>query len=274
MFEPNRYHRVYFELIRKAKAAVRKKGQGVYYEMHHILPKCIVPDFANLRLHPENGVLLTAREHFIAHRLLCKFTLGEARTKCLRAYHAVCYKTRREGATPTSLQYRKAREAHVEATKGKTRGSKVPTWSLCNNLYEFEQLLTELVKEGETDNSIAKRYSVSAAAVSMWRYKLNIERRRPKLKDRVWLEEQYATLSRTAECIAQEIGCTGTAVQQSLKRFGIERRKGNQRWQDSLLHNEEWMIEQIKAKRSHTAIAAEIGCSRPTVATAIKKLSL
>ena len=62
----------YLELITSAKSVARKRyptadSRYVYYEQHHILPKSLYPDF---RLHKENLVLLTAREHFIAHKLL------------------------------------------------------------------------------------------------------------------------------------------------------------------------------------------------------------
>lgn len=43
-----------------------------YTEEHHILPKCLFPEFKNLRHNPWNGVKLSAREHFIVHQLLVK----------------------------------------------------------------------------------------------------------------------------------------------------------------------------------------------------------
>lgn len=42
-----------------------EKGKGIYYESHHILPKCL-----NGSNKKDNLVLLTAKEHFIAHKLL------------------------------------------------------------------------------------------------------------------------------------------------------------------------------------------------------------
>lgn len=52
----------------------RAKGRTLdgYYEKHHIIPKCLNgPD------NPENIVLLTAREHFVAHLLLVKIYPNE-----------------------------------------------------------------------------------------------------------------------------------------------------------------------------------------------------
>lgn len=60
------YKILYDKFINNAKRLPRSKKDG-YFESHHIVPKCMGGnnDKANL-------VLLTAREHFIAHKLLCK----------------------------------------------------------------------------------------------------------------------------------------------------------------------------------------------------------
>jgi len=64
------YQKVYNNIIYKAKSENRKKlsktnSVYIYYENHHILPKCL-----GGTNDPENLVLLTAREHFICHKLL------------------------------------------------------------------------------------------------------------------------------------------------------------------------------------------------------------
>lgn len=61
------YQLIYNNIINNALTSNRSKGKDVYYERHHIIPKCLggTNDKDNL-------VNLTAREHFIAHRLLCK----------------------------------------------------------------------------------------------------------------------------------------------------------------------------------------------------------
>ena len=66
------YQKIYNQLIQKAQSENRVKVEGgTYYEAHHILPKCIGGGgkTSQWRTHP-NIILLTAREHFIAHRLL------------------------------------------------------------------------------------------------------------------------------------------------------------------------------------------------------------
>ena len=65
------YEKVYYSIInyalRKEISGQRWKGDGKYYELHHIIPRCLngIDDKKNL-------VLLTPREHFICHWLLFK----------------------------------------------------------------------------------------------------------------------------------------------------------------------------------------------------------
>lgn len=64
----SKYYKIYNDIIEKAITTNRYKNKDVYYENHHILPKSLggTDDKDNL-------ALLTAREHYIVHKLLCKF---------------------------------------------------------------------------------------------------------------------------------------------------------------------------------------------------------
>ena len=62
----------YFDFIESILSKKRVKvsklsSDYVYYESHHILPKSLFPELAAEK---DNQILLTAREHFIAHKLL------------------------------------------------------------------------------------------------------------------------------------------------------------------------------------------------------------
>jgi hypothetical protein len=61
------FEKLYNGIIKKARGENRKKKNGIYYERHHITPKCI--GGTNDK---ENLVLLTAREHLACHFLLTK----------------------------------------------------------------------------------------------------------------------------------------------------------------------------------------------------------
>ena len=76
MFIENKYKIIYFRIIDNAK---ERKISG-YIEKHHVIPKCIggLDDISNI-------VELTAREHYICHRLLTKITTGEIKRKMLFA---------------------------------------------------------------------------------------------------------------------------------------------------------------------------------------------
>lgn len=79
------YEKNYYDYIAYVKTLNRKKTKPtdpnfVYYENHHIDPKSNGGDNE-----PDNLVLLTAREHFLAHYLLTKFTTGALRQKMIFA---------------------------------------------------------------------------------------------------------------------------------------------------------------------------------------------
>lgn len=60
------YQNIYNQIIERAKSADRKKVKGgTYFENHHTIPRCLGGSNSN-----ENKVLLTAKEHFICHKLL------------------------------------------------------------------------------------------------------------------------------------------------------------------------------------------------------------
>lgn len=77
MFTNNKYFIYYNNIIEAAKSRVLT---NTYVEKHHIIPKSL--GGSNL---PDNIVQLTAKEHFICHRLLTKFTTGNDKHKMIYA---------------------------------------------------------------------------------------------------------------------------------------------------------------------------------------------
>jgi len=75
--------KIYDDLVKHAKKQKRLKN-GLYFENHHIIPKCLGGNND-----PENLVLLTLREHFVAHKLLT-YIYPEHRGIFL-AFHRLCY---------------------------------------------------------------------------------------------------------------------------------------------------------------------------------------
>ena len=75
--DETKYSKWYLDIIFKAKSEDRKKLKKdnpnyIYYENHHILPASIFPKYKLLKENIWNGVLLTAKEHFICHALIWK----------------------------------------------------------------------------------------------------------------------------------------------------------------------------------------------------------
>lgn len=66
------YQRIYNQIISRAK----HRTLDGYYELHHIIPKCIGGDDDE-----SNLIQLTAREHFICHMLLCEIYPDEIKLK-------------------------------------------------------------------------------------------------------------------------------------------------------------------------------------------------
>lgn len=95
------YSRIYDQLVLKAKTEVRSKGV-VYYEKHHIVPECM-----NGSNDPCNLVLLTAREHYLAHWLLVKIYGGH---KLVSAFNKMCRMSSNQQRRFTSFQYENAKK--------------------------------------------------------------------------------------------------------------------------------------------------------------------
>lgn len=78
-FEINKYHNLYFRIVKNAQSKDNSKN---YHETHHIIPKSLEgkDDILNL-------VILTAREHFLCHYLLCKFVKNQSKYKMLHAFN-------------------------------------------------------------------------------------------------------------------------------------------------------------------------------------------
>lgn len=72
---------MYDSIVQNARKSNRKVDSTTY-ECHHILPRSLGGDD-----NPENLVLLTFREHYLAHTLLPKFTIGKDKMKMCFALH-------------------------------------------------------------------------------------------------------------------------------------------------------------------------------------------
>jgi len=120
MFLQNKYTKWYFSIIENAKKQHRAKKQNIYYESHHIIPKCM------------NGieeVFLTGKEHFICHLLLCRMLTGSNKHKMINALIKMAFSKsdgqERYTSSSFSLVRKLISEKNTEMFKGKSKSEKV-----------------------------------------------------------------------------------------------------------------------------------------------------
>ena len=103
------YKKIYDQLIEKR---LREPARG-YTESHHIIPKSLggSNDSSNL-------VNLTLREHFIAHRLLTKFTTGRDKIKMMDAIWGMINRT---GMTLNSYCYESVRSDFMKTVSERVK---------------------------------------------------------------------------------------------------------------------------------------------------------
>ena len=98
------YLKHYMLLMEKSKIQNRKKGIGNYYELHHIVPRS-----EGGSDNVDNLVLLTGREHFMAHYLLYKADPTiESRA---RSFWFMCQDIKRRRNIISARAYELARQA-------------------------------------------------------------------------------------------------------------------------------------------------------------------
>lgn len=97
------YQRIYDQIVQRGQ--LREKEIDVYYEQHHIIPRCIGGDDKK-----ENLVDLTGREHFICHWLLVRI-YPDNRKLIYAFWMMCCIKSRRQSRyKPSSRTYQESRE--------------------------------------------------------------------------------------------------------------------------------------------------------------------
>lgn len=108
------YLKHYTRLVRRAFHSNRKRGDGNYYEGHHVKPKSLGGRII---------VLLTAKEHYIAHFLLYKHYKKHGNKnqiiKSARAWKCMTFQSNDNIKRYTSRTFEYARIAFNESMKGK-----------------------------------------------------------------------------------------------------------------------------------------------------------
>ena len=116
-------------MINKAKNENRIKNDGTYYEEHHIIPKSLggTNDKSNL-------VLLTAREHFIAHWILTKIYKGNPKMIC--AFNSFCMSLNKDPSLSKNYEHARQKVSNLMRTEynpAKAYGENIKETTYVNN---------------------------------------------------------------------------------------------------------------------------------------------
>ena len=116
------YEKIYYDFCSSRQQMNREKNKGTYFEEHHIKPKSLFPELKKTK---ENLVLLTAREHYLAHLLLIRFTTGEDKFKMICAFCRFCHGKNAE-KFKNGKEYEKYRLLWHSLLSEKFKGKKRP----------------------------------------------------------------------------------------------------------------------------------------------------
>jgi hypothetical protein len=114
------YQRIYNQIVERAKSQNRTRKGKIYYEAHHILPKCLGGEGKKWELNHSNIVLLTAREHYICHWLL--FRIYPNNRGIAYAFWMMsngCYSDKQHRYIPSSRAYNESKESLIKNKIGR-----------------------------------------------------------------------------------------------------------------------------------------------------------
>lgn len=140
------YTKIYNELMLSRKNIKRDKKTGIF-ENHHIIPKCL-----NGNNTKENMVLLTPKEHYIAHLLLTQMYDGKNKAKMCYALLMMCGNNKFQNRVVSSRQYEYAKNIVSENCKGE-------------NASFYGKKLSDIVKQNLSlrmmgENNPSKKYPI------------------------------------------------------------------------------------------------------------------
>ena len=119
MFTESKYTTLYYRIINSARA---RQSIG-YTERHHIVPKCMGGDNTL-----SNIVILTAREHFICHRILIKIVEEKFKSKMIYAAWQQSRSAKYKGVRITSRTFAKLREELSKSYTDRKRSQFSEEW--------------------------------------------------------------------------------------------------------------------------------------------------
>ena len=145
------YKALHDNIILRAKT---RKLEG-YGEWHHIKPRCLQGNNSK-----NNLVKLTAKEHFIIHKLLVNIYTGKEKKQMIYAlYRMVCRNNKQKMLNITSTQYDKIRKLYSENHPMKNKEIQLKVKSTQIKKYGNYAFITEK-SLNKTKKTSLERYGV------------------------------------------------------------------------------------------------------------------
>jgi len=110
------YRIIYKKLTDKVRLGYRSKKDGVYYEAHHIKPRCFGGEGDGRNIKHSNIVLLTPKEHYIAHLLLVAIYSDSPCMK--KALWNMCQTGSDKRYKPSARIFEKIRNEYLKSIQG------------------------------------------------------------------------------------------------------------------------------------------------------------
>ena len=167
----NKYFKWYTNIINNAK---NKSNLIVddYHENHHIIPRAIFNNIIsinenNVNLDDKNNIIsLTAKEHFIAHLLLSKFTTGVDQRKMIHAMYGLLFQRsaiQNRYVTLNSRTYEYIKKEFIKSVSGDNHWTKHVSKELLSEIaikreanYTPEQKTLRAEKQSQRTKGIPK----------------------------------------------------------------------------------------------------------------------
>lgn len=150
-FKDNKYKRWYMQIVERSRGRVTYG----YTEEHHVMPKSL----GGLDT-IENVVKLTAREHFICHWLLTKFTWGSdlgSMIYALRMMQVTNASTKDRYSTPiTARVFERNKDAYSKEASERLLGEKNPMYGKTHTAETKEKLRKANTGRKQTPEQIEK----------------------------------------------------------------------------------------------------------------------
>lgn len=233
----NKYTKTYFRLMNHAM--LRHQPDG-YVERHHVIPRSLGGSDE-----PENVVVLTAREHYIAHLLLTKMTTGIDKRKM--SFALLCFNRRNPnhpGRTlPKSKLYAYSRKLLSETSVDPETAAKI---SRANKGKRRSPEHIEAIRRTHTGKLVSTETRAKMSAAKKGK------------TGRKWSDSSKAKLSAANR---------GRKLSQEVREKGARARKASKKWRShieslNVAKRKPCTVDGITIYESRAALIAALGKGR------------